>query len=434
MNKIKFCNIKNIYETRTAASLGVDYLGYHLISENDYNRLDEIKECVRELKMYYPRTQSVLVTKEKDIDKLVIQIKSIEFDAVQLHYNDSENIINSLRTIFGSNIEIFRVITSQDTNLINNPNVDHTILDKSFIGGTGKEIGLDIISKFLKEVNIKNIFLAGGISAENIYKYIDLGVEGFDIQSAIKSNNKNSFENTDANKMFTISKLLGKDLVLQSSLVGFAIQDISQQNLDSLESAINAKVDFLHIDITDGFVSKETDLDLTLDLITSIKKKSSHINVQYHIFAKNQDSYNSIEEKIGLDLYSLDSAFIHINRDNYDKFNIKSLLNSKVSFGLDVKDLIDETFPWEQFIDKKVLVCLQSKEHQDRIENFNRAKKMINYAHKGDVIITLDRSVDLDVIQQIETTKNLNIVSGSFLRNNLTENYYLLKNYLYVHK
>jgi phosphoribosylanthranilate isomerase len=434
MKKIKFCNIKNLYETRTAGRLGVDYVGFHLISENDYKRIDEIKESVRELKMFYPKTKSVLVTKERDIIKLSDLIRAFEFDAIQLHYPDSDNAVNALRTIFNSNIEIFKVVTSENINISNLNKVDHIILDKSFLGGTGQEIGIETITKSLRGIKLKNIFLAGGISAENIYKYIDLDVEGFDIQSAIKSSKEKSLDNADANKMYKITKLLGKQQVVQKGQIGFAIQDIMQQNLDALGSSINAKVDFLHIDITDGFVSTETNLNLTLNLINAIKRLSSHIKIQYHIFAKTQDSYNKINDLLSLDLYNTDSIFIHINRDNYDQFDIKSLVNGRVSFGLDVKDLIDETFPWEQFINESVLICLQSKEHRERVLNFNRAKKMISYAHTGQISITLDRSIDLEVIQQIEDAKNLSIVSGSFLRKNLSENYYLLKNYLYVTK
>lgn len=63
MNKLlKICNIKNIFETCTAAKLGVPYLGFHLISENDFDRVDELKLCIKELRTYYPKTKSVLVT------------------------------------------------------------------------------------------------------------------------------------------------------------------------------------------------------------------------------------------------------------------------------------------------------------------------------------------------------------------------------------
>ncbi len=67
MKLLKICNIKNIFETRTAGLMGIPFLGYHLISESDFARKNTIKKCVRELRMYYPNTKAILVTKEMDM-------------------------------------------------------------------------------------------------------------------------------------------------------------------------------------------------------------------------------------------------------------------------------------------------------------------------------------------------------------------------------
>ncbi len=432
MKKIKFCDIKNIFETRTAGKLGIDYLGFHLISENDFKRLDLIKICIKELKMFYPDTKSVLVTKETKLETLIELINSMEFDAVQLHYSNSNEIIDNLKGVYGDSVEIFQVLISESDKP--NKNADNYILDKSFVGGTGKEIGFDKVNTLVKSLNIKNIFLAGGIAAENLYKYIDLDIYGFDIQSNIKAATKTEFENTDANKMSTIAKLLYKESIISNHQVGYAIQDIVQQNIDTLDEAILAKIDFLHIDITDGFVEQSTNLNLTLELIKNIREKSSHINVHYHIFAKSEESYEQMIKFLDIETDISSKIFLHINRDNYDKFETEKLTIEKINYSLDVKDLIDELFPWEKFIKDETLVCLQSKNHTERVSNFNRAHKMINYAYKGPVSITIDRSVDLETIKDIEDVKTVNIVSGSFLRSNLSQNYYLLKNYFYVRK
>ena len=97
MKLLKFCNIKNIYETRTAASLGIPLLGYHLISASDFARLNDIKQCVRELRSYYPISKAILVTKERDIEKVISIVNELEFDGVQLHYNDSNIQASTLK-------------------------------------------------------------------------------------------------------------------------------------------------------------------------------------------------------------------------------------------------------------------------------------------------------------------------------------------------
>ncbi|HRA73117.1 MAG TPA: hypothetical protein PLB11_09885, partial [Flavobacterium sp.] len=256
MKIVKFCNIKNVYETRTAARLGADYLGFHLISESDFKRISEIKISIRELKKTYPKTKSVLVTKETNIKKLKSILDEMEFEVVQLHYPDSTNIIAQIRSLYGSRLKIIQVITTNNTVL--SPLADIYLLDKSFLGGTGEEIGLEKIEKYLKIINKPNVLLAGGITIDNIDKYLNLRIIGFDIQTGIKSAYTNIKDNTDPTKIAKITKILHKAVIIPQNQVGYVIQDINQQNNDSLDNALHAKVDFLHIDISDGFINQPT--------------------------------------------------------------------------------------------------------------------------------------------------------------------------------
>jgi hypothetical protein len=124
-------------------------------------------------------------------------------------------------------------------------------------------------------------------------------------------------------------------------------------------------------------------------------------------------------------------TFVHINRENYNKFyKILSGENTNY-FGLDVKDIIDELFPWERFIKEETLICLQSKENEKREENFEYAQKMLKYSYTGNLAITIDRSVELATISKIRDSTNINIVSGSYLKKDNLQNYKLLKSYFY---
>src|SRR5579872_1972297 len=106
MKTLKLCNIKNIYETRTAGRLGVPFLGYHLISDNDFRRGSTIKACVAELRQFFPETKSILVTKERDAAVLSSLIQDFEFDGIQLHYDGSNAQATALRGRFGANLTI----------------------------------------------------------------------------------------------------------------------------------------------------------------------------------------------------------------------------------------------------------------------------------------------------------------------------------------
>jgi len=101
-----------------------------------------------------------------------------------------------------------------------------------------------------------------------------------------------------------------------------------------------------------------------------------------------------------------------------------------VYFGLDIRDVIDESFPWEQFVKKQLLVCLQSKEYEDRILNLNSGLKLIKYSTREQPIITLDRSINDEVVLNLGNADLINVVCGSYLRDDIKERYKILKKYL----
>lgn len=427
---LKYCNIKNIFETRIASRLKIPYLGFHFVSENDFERLPIIKSCVRELRSYFPATIPVLVTKERKTNEIIELINQIEFGAVQLHYPDSTEQISSLRGTFGNKIEIFQVITT-DQNYEVNCDADITIIDRSFIGGTGQQIDIPLLTAFLEKIKGNKVLLAGGISMNNLHDYSGLNISGFDIQSSLKSETPGKFENTNYNRMLDTAKILGYGLNDQPGQVGFAIQDIFQNNGDLLEPAMDGQVDFLHVDISDGFVVKETDLLSTASLITKIRGMSTHVPIQLHIFAKSENSVANILNQLKITGEQENTkTFVHINRDNFQSFGKAFITRNEIYFSVDVKDLIDELFPWEQFIKKQIFICLQSKEHKERVQNLNQSLKMINYSSKNKPTVTMDRGIDFETIMGIEDLTNLNFVCGTYLRENISRNYILLKQFI----
>ena len=429
MKKLKICNVKNIYETRTAGHLEIPFLGFHLISTNDFARISSIKDCVRELREYFPSSKAILVTKEKDIKKLISTIKEVEFDGAQLHYENSDVQAGSLKSYFGNSFIVIQVVTSEKKELAGIDS-DYILLDRSYLGGTGKQISLLELKSILGRNSDRKVILAGGISPANIHQYLNLPIMGFDIQSYLKSENASSTENIDYLKLKNTANLLGYKLTDNAKQVGFAVQDIKQENQNMFIRAFDVGVDFFHIDISDGFVGEPTDIKKSNELIDTILSTNSHLVLQLHLFVSSQKKYEEFLGKLPRLFRNNSKTFIHINRDNYANFDSKFIKKPEVFFGLDVKDIIDETYPWEQFIKSDIILCMQSIQHADRIINLNRALKLIRYASKTKPIITLDRGIDFEVIIKLENTKNINVACGSYLRNNIRQNYRRLKDYL----
>lgn len=436
MKLLKYCNIKNVYETRSAALLGIPFLGFHLISDNDFKRKDIIKSCVRELRNFYPSTKSILVTKEKDIDLLINLVREYEFDGVQLHYSNSDLQASALKGEFGNKFTVIQVLTPEDEGF-QPTQCDYIIVDRSYLGGTATQVPLDRLTQLINNIANKDIkiLIAGGISPSILYQYLDLPISGFDVQSFLKSDKPGEFENTDYLKMKGLAGLLGYTPTILKSQVGFVVQDIKQENCNLYKKAIESNVDFFHVDISDGFVGIPTDLTSTMTLLKQISDLNSHVNLQLHFFVSGEVELNNILQKYFSDgKHQNKSIFVHVNRDNYAKFSNKLINDEQIFFGLDVKDIIDESFPWEQFIKEHLLICLQSTEHLDRVENFNKGVKLIRYSTKIVPTITVDRSINYDTILGFESLANINIVCGSYLKDDISNRYKLIKSYLYAKK
>lgn len=431
MKHLKVCNVKNIYETRTLGRMEVPFLGYHLISENDFARTETIKRCTSELKNYYKKSKSILVTKEKDIFEIKRLVKEFEFDGVQFHFEDSQSQIKALRTEFENGLIIFQVISPQSNDMSVSPDADYLILDKSFVGGTGTEIGKETAAELISKIDSNKILLAGGINANNIVEYLNLDIQGFDVQSSVKSNNSSSTENIDYNKLLELGSKLGYQDSPIINGVGFVALDINQQNFEITEEALKIGVDLIHLDITEGEIGAKTNFDITNNLIDFIATYNSHIPVQLHMFTTSSNSFEDIIKNININKLQNKGIFLHINRNNYQNFSSDFFINNKVFFGLDVKDIIDDVLEWEDYIKEQTILCLQSPDNPTRLENLNNALKLIQYISPNSTVVTIDRGLDFRITFNLVNGINLNAVYGSNLRADIPNRFYLLKKMLY---
>ena len=106
---LKICDIKNIQELKTLHERGVEFVGFHLITQNDFKRKRVIQNCIEYLHSISSGTKAILITKEKNYQKLKKIIDKFEFDGIQLHYQNSKSNINKLRAEFNKDFIIFEV-------------------------------------------------------------------------------------------------------------------------------------------------------------------------------------------------------------------------------------------------------------------------------------------------------------------------------------
>lgn len=120
---------------------------------------------------------------DKDIKKVGVfvneDLENIKFfadklDIIQLHGNENEEYINSLRKIFGSEIwKAVRAKSPEDIETADKLPCDKLLVDsyvKGIVGGSGVKADFEIIQK---AKITKPFFLAGGLNSENIVAAIE---------------------------------------------------------------------------------------------------------------------------------------------------------------------------------------------------------------------------------------------------------------------
>ena len=72
--KLKVCDIKTYNEAYSASCLGVDYIGLHLITSSDFERISEYKKISAAYRFGAISAKPVLVIKEMNIEDIFCQL------------------------------------------------------------------------------------------------------------------------------------------------------------------------------------------------------------------------------------------------------------------------------------------------------------------------------------------------------------------------
>lgn len=175
--RIKLCEFESLDAAYEASFIGADFLGFHLFSDQDYfNKVHKFKEIFKYLP---PRINKTLLT-DIDFEDLFQLLSVIKIDTLQLYDDCSRKDILLLKEKF-SHIKILKVMSEKsDENFTDNDNefiqyydelVDAFLLDSFRIGGTGMTGNWEHCTKIVQQCH-SPVFLAGGLTADNVYQAI----------------------------------------------------------------------------------------------------------------------------------------------------------------------------------------------------------------------------------------------------------------------
>ena len=192
--KVKMCGISKVETIPAVVEAKPDYMGLvfapskrQVTVEQAKILIEELhKQCINHYDTKVVKTVGVFVN--ETVDNLVAIANEVNLDAVQLHGDEDETFIQSLKE--RTNVEVWKAIqirTAADTEKWIDSSADMLLFDayhKDERGGTGEVFDWSSLDAFERP-----FMLAGGIDSTNVARAIrTVRPYGIDISSGIETN------------------------------------------------------------------------------------------------------------------------------------------------------------------------------------------------------------------------------------------------------
>lgn len=165
--KLKLCGIRRIEDVEMINSAMPDYIGFMFYRKSKRFVETELARSLRA--MLNGKIRPVGVFVNETAGNVAEIARAVRLDAVQLHGDEDEKYIRSLRELYGGEIwKAVRVREADDVKRAEELSADMLLYDsfsENAYGGTGKRAKLSAI---LDAEPSRPFFLAGGINAENV--------------------------------------------------------------------------------------------------------------------------------------------------------------------------------------------------------------------------------------------------------------------------
>lgn len=165
MTKVKICGLKNPTDIKCINTLSPDFAGFVMFFEKSHRNIS-VQTAQELLALLDKNIKSVAVTVSPTEEQLE-QIHTLGFDYVQIHGKISEKLLSECKTPVIRAINVSGIESIGD--IENLDNVKGILFD-SAVPGSGKSFDWSMLEKLPK--NQKMLFLAGGLTADNVAKAV----------------------------------------------------------------------------------------------------------------------------------------------------------------------------------------------------------------------------------------------------------------------
>ena len=181
--KVKICGITNLEDAQAAFEMGADMLGFNFYPQSPrYIRPEDAIAIVRKLPTFI---DTVGLFVNASLEQIHAVSESGYFNWIQLHGDETPEFCSRVRFSNIRTIKAIRVKTQDDVQRAKDYNTQAVLLDaysSTRYGGTGQRFDW----AWVKNLTTR-LFIAGGITPENVAEAIHLNVYGLDICSGIES-------------------------------------------------------------------------------------------------------------------------------------------------------------------------------------------------------------------------------------------------------
>lgn len=184
MTKVKICGLKNPTDIKCINTLSPDFAGFVMFFEKSHRNIS-VQTAQELLALLDKNIKSVAVTVSPTEEQLE-QIHTLGFDYVQIHGKISKKLLSECKTPVIRAINVSGIESIGD--IENLDNVKGILFD-SAVPGSGQGFDWSMLEKLPK--TDKMLFLAGGLTADNVAKaVVQLRPFAVDVSSGVELSDK----------------------------------------------------------------------------------------------------------------------------------------------------------------------------------------------------------------------------------------------------
>lgn len=275
---IKICRISDIHTARFLARSGIDFLGLHAIFDMPNKKTSvELKKIIDEIRLYYPKTKTVLVTRITTPKKLAAVYAKLQTDFIQwsapVSKSDKKNFLNYARKC-QKNVKLMNVISSTETNILSACKDivgNWVVIDKEFAGGSGTTTPKETLQFITKKLSGKKVLIAGGMGRVNISRWLKgMNVIGVDIMSSMEISRDNKGKDFEKIKDYLSMTRGIKHLPIFEQPRAKRLEIKAVTSIKGAMSAIKKGVDIIQL----------KKLDKNSNIITEIRKINQFVPIE----------------------------------------------------------------------------------------------------------------------------------------------------------